>query len=126
MSPEVVPLPDVAALDRLVDRSRAAPVLLVNHDPKCALSWEACGELGRLSAESVREVAIVDVRRARDVTRAIERQLGVPHESPQVIVVRDGRAAWSAAHTAIHAAAVERALREAASPASPAAAPRGA
>jgi bacillithiol system protein YtxJ len=119
MSPEVIPIPDVAALDRLLAGSHAAPVLLVNHDPDCALSWTACGELGGLSAEAVSEVAIVDVRRARDVTRAIERRLGVPHESPQVIVVRDGRAAWSAAHAAIRAAAVERALREAAGPVPP-------
>ena len=120
MSPEVVPVRDVAALDRLLAESRAAPVLLVNHDPNCAFSWEACAELGRLSAETVREVAIVDVRRARDVTQAIEQRLGLPHESPQVIVVRDGRAAWSAAHAGIYAAAVERALREAARPAPPA------
>ncbi len=120
MSPEVVPVPDVAALDRLLAESRATPVLLVNHDPNCALSWEACGEVGRLSPGAVREVAIVDVRRARDVTQAIEQQLGIPHESPQVIVVRDGHAAWSAAHTAIRAAAIERALHEAAPPSPPA------
>ena len=120
MSPEVVSVPDLAALDRLLAGSHVAPVLLVNHDPDCALSWTACGELGRLSAEAVREVAIVDVRRAHDVMRAIERRLGIPHESPQVIVVRDGRATWSAAHGAIRAAAVERALREAARPSLPA------
>ena len=119
MSPDVVPVPDVGALERLLARSHAAPVLLVNHDPDCALSWTACGELGRLSAEAVREVAIVDVRRAHDVTRAIERSLGIPHESPQAIVVRDGRAAWSAAHGAIRAATVERALRDAARPSLP-------
>ena len=103
-------VPDVAALERLLARSHQAPVLLFNHDPGCAGSWRACEELEGLAGA----VALVDVRHAHEVKRAIEARLGVRHESPQAIVVRDGRAAWSASHGAIRAAALARALREAA------------
>ena len=107
---DVVPVPDVAMLDHLLARSHDAPVLLFNHDAGCGGSWRAYGELEALPVA----IALVDVRVAHDVKRAIEGRLGVRHASPQAIVVRHGRAAWSASHGAIHATAIERALREAA------------
>ncbi len=50
--------------------------------------------------------------RQHDLKRAVAERTGVAHESPQVIVVRDGRVAWSAAHFAITAGAVAQAVRE--------------
>ncbi len=55
------------------------------------------------------DVPLVDVRRAHDVSDEIARRTGVRHESPQVIVLRDGRAVWSASHGAITAGAVRAA-----------------
>jgi bacillithiol system protein YtxJ len=52
----------------------------------------------------------VDVRRDRAVSRAIEAQTGVRHESPQAIVLRHGKAVWDASHFAITAEAVTGAI----------------
>jgi bacillithiol system protein YtxJ len=58
-------------------------------------------------------VSIVVVQKSRDVSREVEARTGVPHESPQALVLRDGRAVWSASHFDITADAVERALKNA-------------
>jgi bacillithiol system protein YtxJ len=42
----------------------------------------------------------------------LARRTGVRHESPQVLLLRGGRAAWSASHAAVTAEAVERALAD--------------
>ncbi len=102
------PVPDVTALDALLGQSAAAPVVLFNHDRFCPISRRAARALGHL----VGPIAVIDVTRQHDLKRAVAERTGVAHASPQVIVVRDGRAAWSAAHFAITAGAVAHAVQE--------------
>ena len=102
------PVRDVAALDALLGQSAAAPVVLFNHDRFCPISLHAARALGHL----VGPIAVIDVTRQHDLKRAVAKRTGVAHESPQVIVVRDGRAVWSASHFAITADAVAHAMRE--------------
>ena len=59
------------------------------------------------------EVVLVEVQRARALSMEIECRLGVMHESPQVIVLRNGQVVWNASHFRITAAAVAEAVREA-------------
>ncbi len=101
------PVRDVAALDVLLAQSAAAPVVLFNHDRSCPLSLHAARALGQLAGP----IAVIDVTRQHDLTRAVAARTGVAHESPQVLVVRDGRVAWSAAHFAITADAVAHAVQ---------------
>ena len=98
-----VPVADLPALDDLLPR--AGVVTLFLHDPGCGISRRAHAEMTRLGGE----VALVDVRWGRDLSRAIAARTGVRHESPQVIVLRDGRAVWDASHWEITAGAVARA-----------------
>ena len=105
-----VPVAEVTALENLFARSSDAPVVLFLHDGGCPISARAYREMTRLGGE----VPLIDVRRGKTLSQAIEDRTGVRHESPQVIVLRDGRAAWSASHYAITADDVEDAVREAA------------
>jgi bacillithiol system protein YtxJ len=93
-------------LDRLISRSEEETVVLFNHDPYCPISARAFSEVQGVD----REIAIIDVSRERTVTREIEQRTGVRHESPQVIVLRDGSPVWSASHFAITSDAVDSAL----------------
>ena len=103
------PVADVAALDALLGQSAATPVVLFNHDRSCPISRHVARALGSLAGP----IAVIDVTRQHDLTRAVAARTGVAHESPQVLVVREGRAAWSAAHFAITADAVAHAVQEA-------------
>lgn len=93
-------------LDCLIGQSRARPVVVYLHDPYCPLNSMAIRRV-----ESVDwEVALVDVSVSHDLKRAIESMTGVRHASPQVIVLRDGKATWHASHRSITTEAIERAL----------------
>jgi bacillithiol system protein YtxJ len=63
-------------------------------------------------AEFPGEVALIEVQRARALSSEIATRLGVAHESPQVIVLRNGQVIWSASHFDITANAVAEAVRE--------------
>ena len=102
------PVPDVAALDALLGQSVATPVVLFNHDRYCPISRHVARALGALAGP----IALIDVTRQHELKRAVAARTGVAHESPQVIVVRDGRVTWSASHFAITANAVAHAVQE--------------
>lgn len=99
------PIETISDLDRLFEESAQRVVILFNHDPWCPISKRAFREMTRLEHDA----AMVDVSRAHDVTAAIAQRTGVRHESPQVIVLHDGREIWNASHFAITADAVDRA-----------------
>jgi len=96
---------DVDALEPLFERSREVLVLLFKHDTACPISAAAHDQMTRVGGD----VCLVDVAQ-HDVSGEVERRTGVRHESPQVIVLKDGEAVWSASHYAITAEAIESAL----------------
>lgn len=100
---------DQTEIEHLFAHSETEPVLVFKHDPWCSISLMAQRRLAKLD----REVPTIDVAGNRALSLGFADQIGVRHESPQVLVLRDGAAVWSASHGAITATAVEEALRAA-------------
>ena len=60
--------------------------------------------------EQLENVNLIEVQTARELSREVESVTGVQHETPQVIVLRDGKAVWNASHFDVSAGAVTKAL----------------
>ena len=61
--------------------------------------------------EQLEGVNLLEVQSARELSREIAVVTGVEHETPQVIVLRDGKAVWNASHYDVKAGAVSEALQ---------------
>ena len=103
-------LNDTQRLDELLGQSGEQPVILFKHSDTCGISARAYREMTKLE----KRVALVTVQKARALSNEIETRFALPHETPQVLVVRDGKLVWSASHFRITADAVTRAVEEAA------------
>jgi bacillithiol system protein YtxJ len=99
---------DEQALNQLLARSHEAPVILFKHSSTCPVSSRAYQQM----SEVKEDVSLIVVQRARHLSKEIESSTGIRHESPQVIVLRNGEAVWSASHFDITSDAVEQAVRE--------------
>ena len=108
MGEQFLTVGDAGQLEQLFARSHREPVLLFKHSTTCPISAAAYEQMRGVK----REVALVVVQKARDLSREIETRTGVRHESPQALILRDGAAVWSASHWNITADAVARALDE--------------
>jgi bacillithiol system protein YtxJ len=101
-------LTDEAGFEALLGTSAGRPQLIFKHSLTCPLSATAYRQL--LSylevADGSTDHWLVRVQRNGGVSRLVEQRLGVRHESPQAILVRDGRAVWDASHFAITAEAL--------------------
>ena len=102
------PVSDDAALEELFARSHEEPVLLFKHSNACPISARAYSQMTAVKTP----VSIVVVQKSRDLSREVEQRTGVRHETPQALVIRNGRVVWNASHFDITADTVERAVRE--------------
>jgi bacillithiol system protein YtxJ len=92
-----------------VDRALAAPLFLVfKHSLICPVSARAFAEYEAFAAARPDvPTAWIDVIGERPWSRRVAEATGVTHQSPQALLVRDGRVAWHASHGAILRQALE-------------------
>jgi bacillithiol system protein YtxJ len=97
--------------EQLLEHSKTGSVLIFKHSTQCGVSDQAYQEFERF-VETADEVpcGVVLVIENRDVSNTIAARLGVRHESPQAILVRNGKSKWSASHWSITAEALTEAL----------------
>jgi bacillithiol system protein YtxJ len=98
-------LTSVAQLDELVAASETSTVLILKHSNRCNICHVVLDRVERNWKEHDGEKLIpyfLDVIRHRDVSNAIEARFGVRHESPQVLLVKNGKCIYSATHSEIN------------------------
>ena len=102
------PITTVADLDEALH----APVaLLFKHSTTCPISSVTMRELSQVEQRAPQlPIYILDVHSQRQLTRRVAESLDVRHESPQIILMRDGHAVWNASHFRITAEAVLKRL----------------
>lgn len=107
------PLDSIEALDAALATSAMRPAVIFKHSLACGTSAMAMEEIQDLLDGSAfdADVYLVRVQLAREVSGAVEARLGVRHESPQVLVIVDGRVVWHASHFRVSAAALRAAVR---------------
>ncbi|HJT65153.1 MAG TPA: bacillithiol system redox-active protein YtxJ [Pyrinomonadaceae bacterium] len=93
-------------LDKLITDSRTKPVVIFKHSNSCGISASAYREMEKIDGQ----VNLLEVQSARDVSRELADLTGIRHETPQVIVLKDGKAVWNASHFDVKAGAVLQAL----------------
>jgi bacillithiol system protein YtxJ len=120
MHPDLLTLHHLDDLDRLLSESHVRPLLVFKHSFTCGISAEALDELiDHLNAEFDSaggphpHYAMVTVQTDRDVSNAVTARLGVRHETPQALLIRNGRVVWAASHFRVTADAVRKALASA-------------
>jgi bacillithiol system protein YtxJ len=99
-------------LDRALDASVRTPVFVFKHSLACVTSaWsrKTYEEFAKAIAPEAALCTLIEVQAARDVSDELARRTGVRHQTPQVILLRGGKAVWDASHWDIS----EEALREA-------------
>jgi bacillithiol system protein YtxJ len=97
-------LTDLKQLALIDEESRSHPVLILKHSTRCSISSLA---LNRIESNWKEEFGdrlkpyYLDLLKHRDVSNAIASRYGVEHESPQVLVISDGKCIYTESHNGI-------------------------
>lgn len=98
-------LENLAQLDEIKQKSGEKPVLIFKHSTRCSVSGMAWDRLKRNWKKEDSEKVIpyfLDLIRHRDVSNQIEKEFSVYHESPQIIIVKSGKAVYNNSHMGIN------------------------
>jgi bacillithiol system protein YtxJ len=105
-------LSTTAELEAAVADSFELPLVLLKHSEWCNRSQrvieDALVELERWATKIGCRVLVVQDH--RELSDAVARLFNIRHETPQVIVLRNGRVTWHAAHFDITSHALRRAI----------------
>lgn len=102
-------LDNVSQIGELTALSRERSVLIFKHSTRCGISrmtlkrFEAEFDL----AEKVTPY-LLDLLAYRDVSNAVSFEFDIVHQSPQILLIKDGKCVFAASHEAIDAAQISR------------------
>jgi bacillithiol system protein YtxJ len=108
-------LKSIEDLDKVLSESENKPVLLYKHSTTCSINFIAKEEYEKFLATADGDKVLptyLDLLVHRDVSSAIEERTGVRHQSPQLILVVNGKAVWSATHDKITMKSIADAVRK--------------
>lgn len=106
MKANFVELHETAKLEEILQISCKRPVVLFKHSNTCSISADVFAEISSVDST----VWLVVVQDARDISNEIAEKTGIRHESPQAIVIKDGKPIYHASHYDITSQDVENIL----------------
>ena len=92
-----------ADLEKAVEESHNKKVAIFKHSTRCFISKTVLKNFEKEVAESDKDVSFyfLDLLAHRDLSNKIADDLGVQHQSPQLIVLENGNAVKNASHQSI-------------------------
>lgn len=110
----MVAIPELGSETELDAALRAPLVFVYKHSPICGQSDRAEREVQRFrDGHPEVEVLLVDVIGSRPLSRRIAERTGVEHESPQILLFREGTVVAHASHRGVTSPAMEAMVRAA-------------
>ena len=110
--PNWIILKDSSQLTELTNSSSDKPVLFFKHSTRCSISTMAKHRLERkwdLSDEEIIPVYL-DLLNYRSLSNELAEKFNVRHESPQVLLVKNGQSIYNASHGEISVDAIKNQL----------------
>jgi bacillithiol system protein YtxJ len=89
-----------AQLDLIREESKSNPVLIFKHSARCSVSRVALDRLERkwgVDADRIKPY-FLDLLTYREVSNRVANQFNVEHESPQILLIRNGSAVLDRSH----------------------------
>jgi bacillithiol system protein YtxJ len=96
-------LTSLAQLDELETVSFQKPVLIFKHSTRCSISSGALNRLERQAESSLPFIPyFLDLISFREISNRIAEKFGVEHQSPQVLLIKNGQCVYHESHMGIN------------------------
>ena len=102
-------LTDLVQLNEIINESTEKPVAIFKHSTRCHISRTALKQFeNEFDLQDKITPYFLDLLENRDISNEIAARFGVTHQSPQIIVIKDGKAVYNASHENIDASQLEK------------------
>ena len=101
-------LTDLLQLQEIEAISNEKPVVIFKHSTRCSISRMALKQFEReFDLNDTVDAYFLNLIAHRDVSNEIARKFNVYHESPQLILIKNGKAIYDVSHSDISAEALK-------------------
>ena len=95
-------LTDLGQLNEIVEVSTEKPVVVFKHSTRCSISRMVLKQFeNEFDLQDKIIPYFLDLLEHRDISNAITSRFEVQHQSPQIIVIKEGKAVYTASHESI-------------------------
>lgn len=102
-------LTNVNDLNEIVNESAGKPVLIFKHSTRCSISRMVLKQFeNEFDLQDKITPYFLDLLNHRDVSNEIATKFDVYHQSPQLIVIQDGKSVYDASHDSINAQSLQK------------------
>lgn len=96
-----IPLTDEGQLADIVTRSQTKPQVIFKHSTRCSISAVALQRMQKAKQPDGLDFYFLDLLAHRPLSNKVAEVFGVHHESPQVLLIKDGKCTFNESHLGI-------------------------
>ena len=85
-------------IKEIIEKSKARPQIIFKHSSRCSISSMAKGRLERSLAPDNADFYFLDLIAYRSVSNQVSAEFKVSHESPQILVIKNGQSIYDESH----------------------------
>lgn len=98
-----IQLTELKTLEEIAETSKKQTVAILKHSTSCGISRMVLRQFEQsydLKDEQIK-LYFLDLLAYRDISNKIASRFNVPHQSPQLLVIKDGKVVYEASHSSI-------------------------
>lgn len=95
-------LTDPEQISTIKEKSFEKPQVVFKHSTRCSISSVALKRLEKAAEIASADFHYLDLIRFRDVSNKITEEFLVYHESPQILVIKNGKCVYDESHLSIN------------------------
>lgn len=88
-------------IKEIIENSKTRPQIIFKHSTRCSISAMAKGRLERSIVPENADFYFLDLIARRNISNEVSSQFNVPHESPQILVIKNGDCIYDESHGSI-------------------------
>jgi bacillithiol system protein YtxJ len=99
-----VHLSEVEQLNELITESSSIPIVIYKHSSRCGLSFMTENKLeeGWEMLQPKVRLYFLDLIRYREISTAVAERFNVRHQSPQILIIKNGNCVYNTSHHEIN------------------------
>lgn len=99
-----IPLQDLGQLNEIITVSNEKPVVIFKHSTRCSVSRMALKQFeNEFDLEDKVDAYFLDLLEHRAISNEIASRFGVYHQSPQLLLIKEGNCVYNVSHSDIDA-----------------------
>ena len=99
-----IPLTDLSQLDEIVTISDNKPIVIFKHSTRCSVSRFALKQFeSKYDLTDRVDAYFLDLLEYRVISNEIASRFGVYHQSPQLLLIKEGKSVYDVSHSDINA-----------------------